>query len=72
MNTKNIISCGRFIYYYCVGSASARCPLPMACSLTKTCADHFLPNQPFNVKCTLAKRQPHPSPAALATLYVKG
>jgi hypothetical protein len=54
-----------------VGSASARCPLLMANSPTKTCADHFLPNQPFNAKCTPAKRQPHPSFAAFAILYVK-
>jgi len=54
----------------CVGST--RCPLPMACSPSKTCADNFLSNRPFNAKCTSAKRQPHPSPTAIATLCVKG
>jgi len=44
------------------GSPSARCPLPMACSLTKTCADYFLPNHPFNAKCTLAKKTTSPIP----------
>jgi hypothetical protein len=44
----------------------------MAYSPTKTYVDNFLPNHPFNAKCTLAKRQPHPSPAAIATLCVKG
>ena len=37
-------------------SPSARCLLPMACSLTKTCADHFFPNHPFNAKCTSTKK----------------
>jgi len=36
-----------------------------------TCTDHFLFNHPFNAKCTSARRQPHPTPAALATFCVK-
>jgi hypothetical protein len=43
----------------------------MACSPTKTCAVNFFFNHPFNVKCIPAKKQIHPSFAAIATLYVK-
>jgi hypothetical protein len=56
----------------CVSSANARCPLPMTCSPTKTCYDNFFPNHPFNAKCILTKRQPHPFPAVIATFCVKG
>ena len=62
----------RLLIIIIMGSASARCPLPMACNPIKICADHFLPNQPFNAKCTPTKRQLHPSLAAFATLCIKG
>jgi len=40
----------------CVGST--RCPLPMACNPSKTCADNFLSNRPFNAKCLSEKTTP--------------
>jgi len=39
---------------------------------TKIHTDCFLLNHPFNAKCIPIKRQPHLSPAVLATLCRKG
>jgi hypothetical protein len=45
--------CGRAWQPYCQVSAALPCP-------TKICTNRFLSNRPFNTKCIIIKRQPHP------------
>jgi hypothetical protein len=51
---------------------SARCLQSGACNPTKTGADYFLPNHPFNAIYIIVKKQPHPPPAVFSTLCGKG
>jgi len=44
---------------------SARCPLPMACNPTKTCADHFLPPIPSMPNAPQQKDNHNPPPLPL-------
>jgi hypothetical protein len=53
-------------------SASARCPLPMACNPIKICADHFLPTSPSMPNAPQQKDNsiPHSLPLQLFVLRV--
>jgi hypothetical protein len=62
----------RLLIIIIMGSASARCPLPMACNPIKICADHFLPTSPSMPNAPQQKDNsiPHSLPLQLFVLRV--